>query len=138
MTDITVTNTATHRAESRGWLWGEHGTEPGATPSITLQADLFTDGARTDDGYAPSGIVLGRVTDSGLYGPYDATAEDGRATAAGHLFGSVRLPAGGTGRVGGALFVHGFVDPARLPVASGPGALDDTARDALSLIHYAA
>lgn len=130
MTDISVTTTA-HQAEKRGWLWGEHGTEPGTNPSITLDVSAFTAGTHYPSGYFPSGLALGKITASGLYGPYTAAASDGTETAAGLLFSSVKVPASGA-NPGGALFVHGFVDPARLPIT-----IDAAGQTDLSLIYWA-
>ncbi|MEG9248014.1 head decoration protein [Arthrobacter sp. Soc17.1.1.1] len=133
MTEFGVTTT-THQAEDRSWLVGPHGTDPGTTPSITLDLALFSKAAHFPNGTIPSGIVLGKAA-SGLFGPYDNTATDGRQDAKCILFGS--LPARAeTGRVGGAGVVHGFVNPARLPIKAGAGSLDAAARTDLNLIHF--
>lgn len=139
MTDISV-ETTNYQVENRGWLWGEHGTEPGSNPSITLDIAKFTAGTHYPNGYIPSGTVLGKVTATGLYGPYDNAASDGREVAAGLLFSSIKaVNASGTAlaKVGGALFVHGFVDPARLPFSSGTGFLDAAGKVDLPLIYWA-
>lgn len=132
--DISVHSTS-WQVESRGWLWGPHGTEPGTNPSITLDLTLFTAGTHYPNGYIPSGIVLGKVTATGLYGPYDSGASDGRQTAAGLLFDSETVNTGQT-KAGNALFVHGFVDPARLPLQSGTGGISAAAKTSLSLIYW--
>ncbi|KKB99480.1 hypothetical protein WR43_09650 [Mycolicibacter arupensis] len=89
------------------------------------------------NGYIPSGLVLGKISASGLYGPYDNNANDGRETAAGLLFSSVRAIDSATGnplaKVGGARFVHGLVNEARLPVSSG---IDAAAKADLKLIAW--
>lgn len=131
MTDISV-QTTNYQAEKRGWLRGSHGTGPGDNPSATLDRSLFDEAAHYPKGSIPSGIVLGKVTASGLYGPYDPTATDGRETAAGLLFGTLKA----TAKPAGALLVHGFVDPSRLPIASGAGSADAAAQTALNLIHW--
>lgn len=151
MLDIAVQSTS-YQSERRNWLWGPHGTTPGDTPSIVLDLSQFVAATHFPNGYIPSGIVLGQVTavgaaNRGLYVPYNdafdadpATAGqqgDGREVAAGLLFGSITVPAGRT-RLGAALFVHGFVLAAKLPIAAGnPGALDAAARADLRLIHFA-
>ena len=132
MTDISVTTTA-YQAERRGWLWGPHGTEAGTNPSITLDFTTVA-GGLTANGYLPSGTVLGRITASGRYGPFDAAATDGRQAAVGHLFSSTKVPATSATPVGGAVVVHGFVDPNRLPFTTGAGSLPATGRPAQ--IHY--
>lgn len=136
MTDFGITTT-NHQAENRSWLLGPHGTESGATPSVTLDLALFTKAEHFPNDYVPSGIVLGKVASTGLYGPYDAAAADGRETAECLLFGSLSVKPGST-RVGGAGVVHGFVNPARLPIQSGTGGLDAAAQADLSLIHFGA
>jgi hypothetical protein len=134
--DISVSTTA-YQVEKRGWLWGQHGTGPGDNPSVTLDVSTFTAGTHYPNGYIPSGTVLGKITATGKYGPYDSGAADGRQTAAGLLFSSVKVPASTSTPVGGALFVHGFVDPARLPFQSGTGFASAAAKTALNLIYWA-
>lgn len=139
MTSIQVTSTD-YQAENRGWLWGEHGTDPGSTPSVTLDVSKFTPATHYPNGFIPSGCVLGKVTATGLYGPYDDTANDGREVAAGLLFSSVRvLQPNGTAltKVGSARFVHGFVDDSRLPFSAVAGAIDANGKADLPLIVWA-
>ena len=131
-TDISVKR-KTHPSNSRAWLLSSHGTEPGTNPSITLDGALFT-GDRIVNGVIPSGTVVGKVTATGLYGPYDSTASDGRQTARGLLFDYARKD--GDTKIGGALVVHGFVRESRLPFATGAGALSAPARTALAMIHF--
>ncbi|MEU8186020.1 head decoration protein [Micromonospora carbonacea] len=142
MTDISV-STVSYQAEKRSWLLGPHGTDPGATPSITLDVSAFTAATHYPNGYFPSGIVLGVITASGLYGPYDDTAVDGRQVAAGILFSSVKVPntADTMKDVGAAMLVHGFVKIARLPIANGAtgrGYIDANGQTDLKLIHFVA
>lgn len=137
MTDITVT-TKQSQVEKRSWLLSPHGTEPGTTPSCTLDITAFTAGTHYPNGYIPSGIVLGEITATGLFGPYDPAAEDGTETAVGHLFSSLTVNAGST-KVGGAYVVHAFVSRAKLPIASGTaGGLDTAAEADLGHIIYSA
>lgn len=92
MTDISVTSTA-YQVESRSWLIAQPGGIGfGYTPSITLDVSTFTAATHYANGYFPSGIALGKITASGKYGPYDATANDGRETCAGYLFSAVKVP----------------------------------------------
>jgi hypothetical protein len=88
--DIGVQTTA-YQVEDRSWLLSPHGTEPGTDPSVTLDITKFTAGTHFPNGYIKSGCVLGKVTASGLYGPYDDAASDGRQTAVYLLFSSVRV-----------------------------------------------
>ena len=136
MTDITVT-TKQSQVEKRSWLLSPHGTEPGTTPSVTLDITKFTAGTHYPNGYIPSGIVLGIVTATGMAGPYDPAASDGTETAVGHLFSSLTVNAGST-KVGGAYLVHGFVRRSKLPLSSGTGSLDAAAEADLKHVIYSA
>lgn len=69
MTDISVIKTS-YQSEDRSWLLSAHGTDPGTTPSITLDVSTFDRATHYPDGYIRSGTVLGKITASGLYGPY--------------------------------------------------------------------
>jgi len=123
-------------AENRSWLLSQAGVGPGENPSIILDIASFDAEDHYPEGYIPSGIVLGKITASGEYGPYDATATDGRETAVELLFGSLTVEPGAT-VVGGAGVHRGEVEPGRLPIKSGTGALDAAARQALFLIRFA-
>ena len=76
--------------DSKEWLATRKGFD--TCRSVTLDLSLFTsgDGCGADD-YIPSGTVIGLVTASGLYGPYNPTATDGTETAAGHIFEAARI-----------------------------------------------
>lgn len=115
-TDISVRSSA-YQVEDRSWLVGTHGTD--ATPSVTLDISKFTKNTHYPNGFIPSGTAIGKVTATGLYGPYSDAAADGTQTCAGILFSSVRAIDTSTGnalaKVGGARFVHGVVNTAKLP-----------------------
>ena len=117
-TDISV-HSSSYQVEDRSWLVGTHGVD--ATPSVTLDITKFTKNTHYPNGYIPSGTAIGKVTATGLYGPYDNAASDGRETNAGILFSSVRAIDTATGnalaKVAGARFVHGVVNTAKLPAA---------------------
>jgi len=72
MTEIAVT-TETFVAEDQSWLASRHGTENCRT--VTLDLSLF-DSSYYPNGVIPSGIVLGKVSSSGLYGPYTGTTDE--------------------------------------------------------------
>ena len=142
MTDISVTSTS-YQVENRRWLLSEHGTDPGTTPSITLDVSAFTAATHYPNGYLLSGILLAQLTTGPkLYVPYVDAGANGQGIAKGFLFSSLKVPnlLDLTKDVGGALVVHGFVDPTKLPIAdaaSGGGFLDTAARAELPLIHFA-
>lgn len=133
-TDASVVTTS-NTVEDRSWLRGPHGTDPGSMPSVPLDYSKFT-GTNFADGTIKSGCVLGKITASGKYGPYDPAAADGRQTAKAFLWNSRAIPTN-TAQLGSdAALVHGFVNPARLPYASGFGSLDTAARTALALVYF--
>ncbi|OCB09234.1 K structural protein [Mycolicibacterium porcinum] len=118
-TDITVHSSA-YQVDNREWLVGTHGVD--LTPGVTLDISKFTKATHYPNGFIKSGTVLGKVTATGLYGPYDDAATDGREVAAGILFSFVKAvdATGATNtKVGGAIFVHGGVKEAKLPANSG-------------------
>jgi hypothetical protein len=95
-----------------------------------LNGDLFPAGT-FPDGVVPSGTVLGIVTATGLAGPYDDAALDGRQTAVGHLVNETRVKAGG--RDLQAVLHAGTVTRRLLPANSG---MNDAAAADLSAIVY--
>jgi hypothetical protein len=82
MTDISVASTS-YQVEKRAWLLSPHGTDPGTTPTITLDVSAFTAATHYPNGYLLSGIVLGRITATGLYAPYCRRELGRHRTAAG-------------------------------------------------------
>jgi hypothetical protein len=118
MTAINVESTD-FQTEDRSWLASDYGTDEPRT--VTLDVSAFTSGTHYPNGYIPSGIVLGKITATGLYGPYSNAASDGREVASGHLFSSVKVPntAVTTIDVGGALMEMGIVVEAKLPSGHG-------------------
>lgn len=118
-------------SENRAWLGSQHGTE--SNRSITLDVSTFTEATHYPDGFIPSGTVLGEIEATGLFGPFDPNAVDGRDTAAGHLFNSIPVSADAT-NIGAPLLDHGAVVESKLPAASG---LDATAKaDLAGQIRY--
>jgi hypothetical protein len=80
-----------YQTEDRSWLLTE--LEDAFKLSGTLDITTLTKATHYANYYVPSGLVVGKVTASGLYGPYDDTAVDGRQTAVGYL--AVGHPRGG-------------------------------------------
>lgn len=119
-------------AENQSWLGSAHGTNE--ADSITLDGDAFL--AAFPTGVIPSGVVLGKVTATGLYAPYNNALATGVEVARGHLFTTIDL--GGTtaatvGNTAAALYWHGEVVEANLPVGHG---LDAPAKVDLNQIRY--
>ena len=81
--------------EDQRWLGSAHGTD--ATRSITLDTSAFVSGTHYPNGYFPSGLPLGRITATGLYGPYAGrTSEVQTVTITGTpTGGTFTLTAGG-------------------------------------------
>ncbi|MFG2956396.1 head decoration protein [Streptomyces sp. NPDC048291] len=124
---ITYAESAT---ADRPWLASRHGLDTPLT--ITLDTALFTEGTH----YTPpafgqprnvmkAGMPLGRVTATGLYGPWDTTATDGRATFTGFLLADVPFTQDGS-RAGAALLWHGVIAAAQIPVHLDPAAITDS------------
>lgn len=96
------------------WLGeGAHGIADGRTEILDISA--FTAGTHYPDGYIRSGQPVAKV--AGALVPYDAT--EGTVTGAGILAGFVLTdsPVVGTADFGVALYDHGRVITANLPVA---------------------
>ena len=134
VTDISVQTSATWGAEDRSWTRGEHGFN--APTNAPLDYTLFT-GSNFADGTVKSGCVMGKVTATGKFGPYDPAATDGRNKAVGMLFNSFRIPTNKAQVGSDAILTHFQCREQRLPYKSGLGALDTNARTALSLVIWA-
>lgn len=65
--DLTL-RTKVFGVDDQSWLGSAHGTD--STESITLDTSAFTAGVHYPDGYFKSGIPLGLISATGLYGPY--------------------------------------------------------------------
>jgi hypothetical protein len=123
--------TETFQQEDQRWLGSEHGTNMGR--SITLDVSMFTSGTHYPNGYFPSGLPVALITGTGqggvigLYGPYLDAATDGRSVLAGFLLCTVDAPTASTTDVQGALFEHGRVIEANLPIAIDAAGKTDVA-----------
>jgi hypothetical protein len=124
--DITLQPTETWTAEDRSWLGSRDGTD--VTQTITIDTSAFTEATHFPNGYIPSGTILGRITATGLFGPYDNAASDGTEVAVGFLFSNVKVRTGGPD-VGAAIHWRGVIRASRLPIAiTDTGGLDAAAR----------
>lgn len=116
--DIGVSSKTLTGNEDRRWL----GTRMGADQcrSITLDVSTFLAAHVADKGAIPSGTVLGKITASGKYGPYNPAAGDGTEVAAGLLFNTTHLGGTGTANPGSAVDLATAPDVG-VPLFWGPG-----------------
>lgn len=116
--------TTTYQVGNRQWLLAE----PDVKLNVTLDPALFTAGTHYPNGYLPSGTVVGIKTATGMAGPYDDAASDGRQTAYGITYGDARfvLDNGATDtKVGISVVVYdAIVSKGKLPFQSGTGFAD--------------
>lgn len=122
------------RSDDQRWIG--NGGEPAMKPvPVVLDKSAFT--ATFADGYVPSGVVLGRLTATGLCVPYSDGAADGSETAIGLLFTAVPYDRDGAAGddLGAALFTAGEVLEEFLPTGHG---LDANARTDLKHIRFVA
>lgn len=114
------------------------GTSPGVAVSTT------TGGANAHyvNGFIPSGTALGQVTTTGLFGPYDDGASDGRQTCYGFAYGDVRAvrwDGSIASKVGtGAVVYDAAVSVSHLPFQSGTGSIDANGKADLPNIRFEA
>lgn len=112
--DLSV-KTETFGDDDQRWLAASHGVD--LARSITLDTSAFTANTHYPNGYIRSGTPLGKITATDLYGPYTPAASDGTDVLAGFLLSPVKPGASASVDVGGALFEHGRVVEANLPIA---------------------
>ena len=117
--DVSIRPGKTFLNENQSWIGKTDALRD--ADSITLDRSLFDLAATFDDGFIPSGVVLGRVTAGGLYGPYDDAAVDGRGVAVGFLVASIAYDrdSAATADLPAALMWHGEVVEANLPAGNG-------------------
>lgn len=115
MSDISL-ETTSYQTEKRSWMLSQWGQGPGENPSITLDQSAFVGATHFPNGYIQSGEPLGKITATGLYGPYDNAAVDGREVCAGFLHSATKVPTNGSDP-GAALVVAGFIKESKLPRA---------------------
>ncbi|GAA1154442.1 hypothetical protein F4556_005007 [Kitasatospora gansuensis] len=140
MTVQPITTTA-NLAHGRPWLASLHGTDQ--TETVTIDASKLTAGTHyvaSTDPTQPysrvlSGVPLGKITASGLYGPYDPAAADGRQILAGLVFDEA-LFAPGQPKIPCALLWHGSARASKIP--GGIDVTKITASPAGALIRWGA
>jgi hypothetical protein len=144
MTDISL-STINYQVEKRSWLIVQPGASgTGETEGGLLDISALTAATHYPNGYVPSGLVLGIITATGLYAPYNDTLANGQETAAGILFSSVKVPntADTTKDVGIAVITaFATVKISKLPIAGGAtgrGYYDAAAKVDLKNINFIA
>jgi hypothetical protein len=80
MTDISVSRVS-YQVEDRSWLLSPHGTDPGTTPSITLDLASFSPDIHYPNGYIPSGWPL--ALSGSRYIPYVGLTEEVQSVTVG-------------------------------------------------------
>lgn len=125
MTDISVSKT-TYQTEKLSWLLDRGGWE---MDNVTLDISAFTAGTHYPNGFIPSGTNLGKITATGIYGPYDNAAVDGREVFRGHLGISTKVPniADTTKDAGAPLLFAAVVKESKLPAAVDAAGKTDVA-----------
>lgn len=135
-TDISL-QTTTYQVGNRQWLLEE----PDFKPNVTLDITKFVSGTHYPNGFIPSGTAIGKLAAGGLFGPYDDTKADGTQVLYGFTYGDVRaVRQNGTtaSKVGTGAVVSGAVSVAKLPFASGAGAVDANGKADTPTIRYEA
>ena len=146
--DIAITTKDYAGNEDRTWLKTRKGFD--TCRSVTLDVSTFLAAHISAKGAIPSGTILGKITATGKYGPYDDAASDGRQTAAGFLFNTTEV--GGRGPygsgsdavlasaadVGAPMLWEGVIDESRLPAFAGTvlGEIDANARTDLKFVRF--
>ncbi|MQY11439.1 hypothetical protein SRB5_15570 [Streptomyces sp. RB5] len=119
-----ISTSASYTANTE-WLASLHGTDH--TDTVTLDMSTFTAGthffASTDPAQPYSrllsGLPIGKITVSGLYGLYATGATDGRQNLAGFVYAETLFAPGAT-KIPAALLWHGVVRTSKLPVVVAP------------------
>lgn len=112
MSNIAIRQTGGAQATSRKWLFADLGVK--YHYNVTLDLTKFAP-ANRKDGTIKAGTFLGKITATGLYGPYDDAATDGRQTATCILWNDVREEfVGQTTDATGAV-LSALINEAKLP-----------------------
>lgn len=114
----------------------------GSAPAIAVTTSTAGVNAHYANGYIPSGTAIGVVAATGLYGPYDDSASDGRQVFYGFTYGDVRAVRQNGSiatKVGtGAVVYDAIVSVSKLPFQNGAGAIDANGKADNPTIRYEA
>jgi hypothetical protein len=118
MSDFAIEVTNETGGTDYRWLRSNHGADAGISGTLALAtvADL-----RNAEGYIPSGILVGQITASGLYGLFDVNASDGREVLAGAILADVKITNSkfvvqSSGKAPISVLKHGTIARKYLPV----------------------
>jgi hypothetical protein len=121
MTEFALETVSTPGTDQR-WLTGSHGktSQPGMLnialiTAVTASTDAFNN--------IVSGIGVGKITATGLYGPYNSSATDGTEVLAGYVYAPVKYKNSlgavfATNKVTFALLKSGTIKRSILPVVA--------------------
>lgn len=118
--DLSLTTTS-YGQDNQSWLGSAEGTD--TARSGTLKISTLTAGTHYPSGVLPSGVAVGRITASGLYGLYNNGASDGTQTLVGFTLSAVKV---GTADVGVAIIDRGRIVESNLPFAVNSAAKTNT------------
>lgn len=114
------------------------GTSPAVATAITTAAQP----GLTPNGYIASGTAIGKITATGMFGPYDPNASDGRQTVYGFIFDdlqAIRYDGSTAASIAtGAVVNDAVISLSHLPVQAGPGSIDSNGQTALPAIRFEA
>lgn len=126
MTSISPRTSGGPVTDDPSWIGSGHGTDTNKT--VTLDISKFDAETHYPNGFLPSGLPLGKITATGLYGPYDAAVDpaDGTENLDCFLYSPLTVESGVTA-VSGAGFTHGPIVEANLPIEVDAGGKADVA-----------
>lgn len=96
--------------QSYKWAASAHGFD--ATRSGTIDISTLDEETHYPDGHIESGFAVGKITASGLYGPYDDDASDGRQTCVGFVVDAHTI---GEADISVSILNHGQINNDELP-----------------------
>jgi hypothetical protein len=104
--------------DDKSWIRRREGLDD--MMGVTLDLTTFTLATHYPNGFLPSGLALGKITATGLYGIYSNAALDGRQDGRGFLGSAIDMnPVPASNKSVGALFWRGTVREVRLPANHG-------------------
>ena len=124
MANISPRTSAVPSIDDPSWLHSEVGVNANLTGTLDVAA--FTEETHFPNGIIPSGTPVGKITATGLYGPYATGAIDGTETLLGFVYAPAYVEAA-TDTIAFALYHYGVVVEANLPIAVDAGGKTDVA-----------